>query len=132
VKKLNLLWILILVLCLGSTGFAQKGNRGRGQGREERIENRGVEGREERRADVGRGQGREERMENRGIEAREERVANRHNRGLGREERTERRGVEGLEERSVRSRGNFTLRHRHTHFDNGVRRQRRVRRGWRH
>lgn len=132
-KKLNLLWMLILVLCLGSTSFAQKGNRGRGQGREERLENRGVEGREERRADVGRGQGREERVENRGIEGREERVANARGRGrgrgIGREERTERRG-EGLEERSARSRGHFTRSNRHTHTDNGVRRRRRVRRGW--
>src|SRR2546422_11632867 len=106
-KKIGLLLMLLLVLSFGSMGYALKGNKGRVQGREERTEKRGAEGREERRA-------------------------NSRRRVIGREERTERRGLEGRQERSETSRRKFRHKHRHTHLDNGVRRRRRVRRGYRH
>jgi len=53
---------------------APRPSTGMAQGREERAEKKGVEGREERSL----GKGREERTEKKGVEGREERAAHRH------------------------------------------------------
>jgi hypothetical protein len=76
-----------------------KANQALAQGREERAEKRGVEGREERA--VGKNRGSEERAEKKGVEGKEERTLGK---GMGREERTEKKGVEGREERAKRHR----------------------------
>jgi len=56
-----------------------KANQALAQGREERAEKRGVEGKEER--TLGKGMGREERTEKKGVEGREERAKRHHHHG---------------------------------------------------
>jgi len=63
-------------------------------------------------ANEGAALGREERVEKKGIEGREEKSL-----GKGREERAEKKGVEGREERATRHRGNGRLERRFRSMD---------------
>jgi hypothetical protein len=82
--------IIAISLALGlSTPLALANNSGKGSGDKKVNTNEGL------------AQGKEERAEKKGVEGREERTLGK---GMGREERTEKKGVEGREERAKRHR----------------------------